>query len=177
VKPITRLCALAATLFVVPSGSCAGVGRDERQLEDVVALLGVDPGDRIAQVGVGDGYLTSRLAEAAGPSGRVLATDLDDDAIDALERAVRDGRRFDLVLVYDRYRAIADRRAWFERLLEFLAPNGRVAIVEPGGREGPAFAETIAGEMREAGFEPRGRYDALPGASFQIFRADDGTGE
>jgi hypothetical protein len=177
VKPTARLFALAAVLFVAPSGGCTGVGRDDPRREDVVALLGLDPGDRIAQIGAGDGYFASRFADAVGRSGHVLARDGEDGLIDALEREVRDGGPFDLVFVYERYRAIANRRAWFERLLEFLAPNGRVAILEPDGREGRAFAETIASEMREAGYEPRGRYDALPGASFQIFRADDGTGE
>jgi hypothetical protein len=75
------------------------------------------------------------------------------------------------VLVYDAYARIAHRVDTLQRLLVDLAPNGRVAIVDG------TPADEVVREMREAGYEPRGRYDLLPGRSFQIFRADDGTGE
>ena len=185
--------------------SYAGPGRDEWQKPDaVLALLGVGPGARVADVGAGGGYFTFRLAEAVGESGRVYAVDVDDDMVGYLEQRARelgaanvtvvrgayddpklpDGE-IDLVLVCDTYHHIAERTAYFRRMLADLAPNGRVAIVEFDGRGGgfaPTFGhftdpEEIAREMREAGYEPIAKHDILPRQSFQIFRADDGTGE
>ena len=54
------------------------------EAEQVMALAGVKPGMSVADVGAGEGYYTVRLARAVGPRGRVLAEDIDADAIDAL---------------------------------------------------------------------------------------------
>ena len=73
-----RRLAFAAALLLALRGACAsgkrfayeGVGRDEwQQPEAVVALLGIGPGDRVADLGAGGGYFTFRLAEAVGRVG------------------------------------------------------------------------------------------------------------
>src|SRR5438128_6084027 len=55
-----------------------------RQPDALVAALGLRVGARVADVGAGRGYLTFRLADAVGPAGRVVATDVDGDALAAL---------------------------------------------------------------------------------------------
>src|SRR5215831_4895227 len=55
-----------------------------RQPNRVVAALGLRRGQRVADVGAGHGYLTFRLADAVGPEGLVVATEIDDEALDAL---------------------------------------------------------------------------------------------
>jgi arsenite methyltransferase len=208
-----RVSAAALLLLALPVGGCAslkrsayeGAGRDEWQQPDaVIALLGIGPGDRVADLGAGGGYFTFRLAEAVGESGRVYAVDVDDDMVGDLTRQMRergasnvsvvraepddpelpDGE-IDLVFVCDTYHHIADRPAYFRRVLADLAPNGRVAIVEYDERAG-GFAGTfghftpadqIEREMREAGYERIRKHEILSRQSFQIFRADDGTGE
>jgi arsenite methyltransferase len=201
-----------ATLMAVLATGCAaskrfayeGIGRDEWQRPDaVVALLGIGPGDRVADLGAGGGYFTFRLAEAVGPSGRVYAVDVDDDMIRYLEQRAQelaaanvavvrgalddpklpDGE-IDLLFTCNTYHHIADRSAYFRRVLVDLAPSGRVAVVELDdrgwfartfGHQTPA--EEIAREMGEAGYELVARHDLLPRQSFQIFRPDDGPGE
>ena len=203
----------AALLLALASAGCgaakrsayAGPGRDEWQQPDaVLALLGIGPGDRVADLGAGGGYFTFRLAEAVGESGRVFAVDVDDDMVDYLAQRAQelpaanvtvvrgayddpklpDGE-IDLLFTCNTYHHIADRTAYFRRVLVDLAPNGRVAIVEYDGRGG-GFAGTfghvtpadeIAREMREAGYEQIAKHEILPRQSFQIFRPDDGTGE
>ena len=209
-----RRAALAAALLLALHGTgCAttkrfayeGLERDEWQRPDaVIALLGIGPGDRVADLGAGGGYFTFRLAEAVGESGRVYAVDVDDDMTDylaeqALERGAAnvavvrgelddpklpDGE-IDLLFTCNTYHHIGDRVDYFRRVLVDLAPNGRVAIVEYDGRGGwfaQTFghftsAEEIAREMQEAGYERIRSYELLPRQSFQVFRADDGTGE
>jgi ubiquinone/menaquinone biosynthesis C-methylase UbiE len=212
-RTAARLALAAALVLALAGGGCAagkrfayeGFDRDDWQQPDaVLALLGVDPGDRVADLGAGGGYFTFRLAEAVGEAGRVYAVDVDDDMTDHLARRVEelqtanvtvvrgayhdpklpDGE-IDLLFTCNTYHHIADRSDYFRRVLLDLAPNGRVAIVEFDGRGGwfaRAFghftpAGEIAREMREAGYEQIAEHEVLTRQSFQIFRADDGTGE
>ena len=210
---VRRLALAAAIALALAGGGCAagkrfayeGVDRDEwQQPEAVIALLGIGPGDHVADLGAGGGYFTFRLAEAVGESGRVYAVDVDDDMDDYLTQQARergaanvavvrgefddpklpDGE-IDLLFTCNTYHHIADRSAYFRRVLVDLAPNGRVAIVEYDGRGG-WFARTfghftpadaIAREMREAGYKQIANHELLPRQSFQVFRPDDGTGE
>ena len=58
----------------------------------LIEALGLKPGQRVADVGAGRGYLTLRLAAAVGPGGHVVATDVDDDALAATLRFRVQGR-------------------------------------------------------------------------------------
>ena len=89
--------AAALLLFVVCSG-CArlksfgysGFGRDGWQKPDeVVDLLDVRAGDRIADLGAGGGYFTFRLSEATGPRGKVYAVDVDKEMTEYLEEQAK----------------------------------------------------------------------------------------
>ena len=206
----TRLCAVL--LIAALAGGCAawkrfqyeGVGRDDWQTPDeVVALLGIGAGDRVADVGAGGGYFTVRFADAVGAWGRVWAVDVDEDLLAYLEeRAAEEGRsnvevvrgelddpllpdgEVDLVFLANTYHHIEERPAYFRRILVDLAPKGRVAIVELDDRSWfPRMtghftsADRIADEMAEAGFRLAARHEILDRQSFQIFEPDDGTGE
>jgi cyclopropane fatty-acyl-phospholipid synthase-like methyltransferase len=204
---LARRLEMTGSLLLALAG-CAAAAPDAREgagcrvgdrLDAVIALLGVAPGDRIAEIGARDGAFASRFAEAVGESGRVYAV------AGAAERVapqrVRDpggspvsiapggpggpnlpDGEIDLVFACDSYHGIADRPDYFRRLLVDLSPNGRVAIVEAvdGDRPGDAStsgADAIEREMREAGYRPIARYAILPYRTFQTFGPDDGTGE
>ena len=66
--------------------------RDQRgEAESVMRLAEIAPGMRVADIGAGDGYYTVRLAEKVGREGRVLAQDIDREALDRLgNRVVRE---------------------------------------------------------------------------------------
>jgi tRNA A58 N-methylase Trm61 len=204
-RTAARFALAAALLLALTGGGCAagkriayeGVGRDDWQMPDaVIALLGVGPGDVVLEQGPGDGYFTFRLAEAVGESGRVYAWFFYGEDYDGLKRKARergaanvvvprvgpfsdeivlDGE-VDLVFLCNTYRQLDDRPTYFRYWLTALAPNGRVAIIEPDDHGG-APADEIAREMREAGYERIANHEILTRQSFQIFRADDGTGE
>jgi len=213
VRGFDRLAALlaAALLLGGPAGCAAwkrfqyeGFGRDAWQKPDeVVALLGIGAGDRVADVGAGGGYFTFRFADAVGDLGRVYAVDVDDDLLAYLEDRVQEEGRanlsvvrgayddprlpdgeIDLVFLSNTYHHIQDRTAYFRRLLLDLAPNGRVAVVELDDRSWMPRtlghftpAEAIEREMAEAGYRLDARHEILERQSFQIFAPDDGTGE
>jgi len=181
-----------------------GFGRDSWQKPDeVIALLGLGEGDRVADIGAGGGYFTFRFADAVGASGRVYAVDVDDTLIAYLEERVADeghvnisvvrgefedpklpDGEIDLVFLTNTYHHIEGRPDYFRRVLTDLAPNGRVAIVELDERSWfPrvsghfSAADQILAEMGEAGYRLDARHDVLDRQSFLIFEPDDETGE
>lgn len=52
---------------------------DRRVLDDILGAASLRPGQRVLEIGPGRGALTAPLAEAVGPSGRVVAVEADPD--------------------------------------------------------------------------------------------------
>src|SRR5512140_3833536 len=52
-----------------------------QRVPDILVALNVVPGARVADVGAGAGFFTVRLARAVGPKGRVIAEDIDANAL------------------------------------------------------------------------------------------------
>ena len=119
------------------------------EAEQVMALAGVKPGMSVADVGSGEGYYTVRLARVVGPRGRVLAEDIDADAIDSLgdriqrERldnvAVKLGapdnpmlpaRSFDRIFLVHMYHEVTEPYAFLWHLREAVKPGGEVILVD-----------------------------------------------
>ncbi|HEY8515603.1 MAG TPA: class I SAM-dependent methyltransferase [Candidatus Binatia bacterium] len=173
-----------------------GFGRDEwQQPARVVETLQIEPRAKVADLGAGGGYFTFRLADAVGPQGIVYAVDVDPDMTGYLrERAAKEGYTnvtvveaaaddprlpagsVDLLFTCNTYHHIPDARAYFARVKQVLAPDGRIAIIETRdeGFFGGAFghstnADTIRSDMEAAGYRLVAAYDFLPQQSFQVF--------
>ncbi|MFN0122401.1 MAG: SAM-dependent methyltransferase [Blastocatellia bacterium] len=56
-----------------------------------VCRVGVQPGQRIADIGSGSGYFTFRLAARVGAEGKVKAVEIDEKAIRKKNRAHKAG--------------------------------------------------------------------------------------
>jgi predicted methyltransferase len=170
-----------ATVPAVLHDAVDRAARDRfRQPDRVVAALGLSPGQRVADVGAGQGYLTFRLADAVGPTGRVVATDVDGAALTAL-RAHQPSRSnvvtrtvapddpglerasYDLVLLSEVDHYLPDRVDYLRRLRTALAPGGRIAVTNRRG-----FRTTVLAASREAGYVIAGEVTDLP-AHFLIF--------
>ncbi len=157
--------------------------------DEVIRALALPPGATVADVGAGTGYFTVRFARALGPSGRVLATDVQDAMLEALaERKRREGLRqievvragfddpalpsacCDVVFLATVYKEIEDRVAYGRRLASALRPGGRLAIIEyrPGAagfgppEEARLPEARVEGELALAGFVVVARHDFLP---------------
>ena len=72
-----------------------------RVYDRIVVLSGVQPGDSVLDVGSSSGYLTGRLAAAAGPSGRVTGVDPSEPAISYARRRARPGMTFTVGVAQD----------------------------------------------------------------------------
>ncbi len=171
-------------------------GREDWQQPDaVVAALGIQPGDRVADIGAGGGYFSFRLADAVGADGTLYAVDVDEEMTDYLsERAQREGYgnvqivlgRFedpllpdgsiDLVFLSNTYHHIEDPSEYFSRLRADLAPEGRLAIIEyrEGGWWPPGKhwmeREVIERDLQAAGYRLETHHDFLSKQHFLIFR-------
>lgn len=183
-------------------------GRDAWQCPDeVMAVLAVRPGERVADVGCGTGYFTRRLLAAAGPTGRVLAVDLQQGMLDLLsgrlspaerervvlrrnapDRPLEKGDALDLVLCANTLNEVddADQAAFVRSMAEGLAPGGRLAIlnwIPSRTRLGPPVEQRITPVRVKAlagaaGLRLAAEPDTLPMHSLLVFvRADPGVGE
>jgi cyclopropane fatty-acyl-phospholipid synthase-like methyltransferase len=116
---------------------------------EVVALLQLAPGMTVADIGAGTGYFEPHLSRAVGPTGHVLALDVEDSMVAYMkERAAKEGLAnvapakvplddpqlpkggVDRVLIVDTWHHIDGREAYAAKLREGLAPGGFVAIVD-----------------------------------------------
>jgi protein-L-isoaspartate(D-aspartate) O-methyltransferase len=52
----------------------------------MLGQLGVEPGHRVLEIGAGTGYNAALLAHLAGPGGRVVALDIDEDTVEQARR-------------------------------------------------------------------------------------------
>jgi SAM-dependent methyltransferase len=159
-----------------------------QQPEKVVAFLGLDGGETVADIGAGTGYFTVRLAKAVGERGRVLAVDVAPEMLEFVaERARREGLpqvetvlaapddpklpdgQVDLILTVNTWHHIDDRIAYLGTLRADLAPKGRLVIVDfregelpvgpPAGHKIPR--DELVAELKRGGFEPAGELDDL----------------
>lgn len=67
--------------------------RPEREKEEqparLIALVKFKPGEVVADVGAGSGYLTFRVAEKVGPTGKVLAVDVQPEMLDIIRKKMK----------------------------------------------------------------------------------------
>jgi ubiquinone/menaquinone biosynthesis C-methylase UbiE len=151
-----------------------------RQPERVIAALGLELGRRVADVGAGRGYLTFRLAAAVGPKGRVVATDIDDAALDALRAHHADNvvvrkvapddpgleaGSFDLIFLSEVDQYLPERVAYLRKLRAALAPGGRLAVTNRRG-----FRPALLTAADEAGYAVVGEITDLPNHFLVILR-------
>lgn len=110
----------------------------------------IQPGTTVADIGAGEGYYTVRLSQRVGLKGRVLAQDINRDALDRLgERVVRerlldnvaikeggfDDPRlppgsFDRIFMVHMYHEIGEPYAFLWRMRPALATGGQVIVVD-----------------------------------------------
>jgi precorrin-6B methylase 2 len=159
---ISRDTALVLTigLLVAGTGQLKGQSASPRQQEtaretwqrvpEIFGAMAVAPGSVVADVGAGDGVLTARLARAVGPTGRVLAVDVDDRAVTRLRARVAedgltnvtvvkgegndphlDAASLDAAVIVNAYHEMVDHQAMLQALRAALKPGGRLVIVEP----------------------------------------------
>ena len=171
---------------------------DEEQPDRVVAALKIPQGATVVDLGAGVGYFTWRLAEAVGPSGKVIAVDIQEGMLDLLAANLK--RRgidnvelvlarpedpnlpvgqVDLLMLVDVYHELAHPEATMAYVRRSLKPDGRVAIIEYR-KEDPTVwiqplhkmtVEEVRAEVEPVGFRLDEVMDFLPKQHIIIFKS------
>jgi SAM-dependent methyltransferase len=138
---------------VMGVGGAGWLERPEREQEEAPSIairaLGLKPGQVVADIGAGSGYYTVRMAREVGPSGRVIATDIQPGMLEILRRRLQQDRlsnvelvlgaaddpqlpdgSLDLALMVDVYHELSAPQAFVRRLRAALKPTGRLVLLE-----------------------------------------------
>jgi len=175
-------------------------GRDGWQNpEEVVAALGLKPGDHVADLGSGGGYFTFPIAEAVGATGRVYAVDIDESLLAYIAKqsekrglpqietvlAPEDGlglpeASVDLIFLSNVFHHLPDPTDYFRRARPILRSGGRIAVIDFSGDSffmgsHATPADEIQTRLEAAGYRLAKRHEILDRQSFQIFviRSDE----
>lgn len=127
--------------------------RQEREREErtdlLLAALMLKPGNVVADIGAGTGYLSRRMAPLVMPGGKVFAVDVQPEMINLLQAGVKrsgltqieaklsavddvklTASSVDLAVMVDVYHELAYPHEVMASLLKALKPGGRVVFVE-----------------------------------------------
>jgi SAM-dependent methyltransferase len=122
---------------------------EEEAPDTALAVLKIQKGDVVADIGAGSGYMTVRLAQRVGPAGRVYANDLQPEMLRMLKDRVARANltnvvpvegtpddpklaaaSVDLELLVDVYHEFRQPQAMLRHLRAALRPGGRLVLLE-----------------------------------------------
>jgi 2-polyprenyl-3-methyl-5-hydroxy-6-metoxy-1,4-benzoquinol methylase len=181
--------------------------RESRQREEdcrlLLEALEVKKGQRICDLGCGNGFYTLELARRVGPDGLVYAVDIQPEMLRMLSRraaeegldnirpilgTVVDPRlpagKVDLVLCIDVYHEFSHPELMLARIRESLSAEGQLVLAEFRG-EDPAVPikplhkmtkAQVRAELEPAGFRLAREFDRLPWQHLLFFSAGDPPG-
>jgi SAM-dependent methyltransferase len=155
--------------------------RDKKlQIDRVMDLLGITAGKNVADIGAGSGWFTVRAARRVGPTGAVIAEDINPAAIEYIgKRALKDNLQnvrpvlgapddprlpagsVDAVLMLKVYHEIAHPVAFLQALKPALRSGAKVGIIDRNGSgaDHGLNHDVVVKEMAEAGYRLVGTYD------------------
>jgi ubiquinone/menaquinone biosynthesis C-methylase UbiE len=164
---------------------------EEEQPGAVLDVMGLEPGDVVADMGCGSGYYARRMARRVAPEGRVYCVDIQQEMLDIMrELAERDGvtgivpvlgevddpklpaGEVDWIILADVYHEMSEYEAMLAGMRASLAPGGRVALLEYRIEDGTGdnlksdhamSVRQVLAEWLPAGFALAELHEFLPG--------------
>jgi ubiquinone/menaquinone biosynthesis C-methylase UbiE len=127
--------------------------RPEREKEErpakLIEVLKFKPGEVVADVGAGSGYLTFRMAEKVGPTGKVLAVDIQPEMLALIRSRMKEkgltnvepvlgaeadpklpAAGVDTIIMVDVYHEFSQPYEMTAAMTKALKPGGRLVFVE-----------------------------------------------
>ncbi len=180
-----RYLALFAVLLLAALATAAWATlqrRFERETQRIAEVLELSAGMTVADVGAGDGRYAMEMAERVGESGRVFATEVEDDKVDEISETASgrdnvtvvlgelddtglDDGCCDRILLRNVYHHFSEPRdVMVQSLYRSLKPGGIIAVIDftTRGSHG-ASIDAITEEMTRNGFELVRRVEDWPG--------------
>jgi Methylase involved in ubiquinone/menaquinone biosynthesis len=155
--------------------------RDKKlQIDRVMDLLGITAGKNVGDIGAGSGWFTVRASKRVGPTGVVLAEDINPLAIEYIGKRVKTenlmniktvlgqpadpmlpGGSVDAVLLLKVYHEVAHPVDFMKKLRPALRVGGKIGIIDKNGNgaDHGINHDVVEKEMGEAGFKLVSTYD------------------
>ena len=160
-----------------------------QHVDDLFAAAGVRAGARVADIGAGDGYLTVRLAQAVGSTGKVYAVDVDAKVADTLRARLASAHltnvdvivgtdddprlaadAIDGAIILNAYHEMPNGLSVLRHLFAALRPDGRLVVCEPTPR---TSGQSRAAQVDQHVIDPVLVIDDLRAAGFDIVARKD----
>jgi ubiquinone/menaquinone biosynthesis C-methylase UbiE len=193
---MNRKSSFAAALFCTVFAGALALSRANADSADEIkrlaALMDWKPGTIVADIGAGDGKYAFAAAQIVGPSGRVFATEIDQDKLanlrsDVAKRhltnvIVLESKDADTNLPTECCDAIFLRRVYHHltkpaefdaALVRSLKPGGRLAIIEFPPRSGLDPVEGVPANRGGHGIPQEIAVEELTAAGFRVTKTVD----
>lgn len=165
----------------------------------IVAALGLDAGDDVADVGAGTGFLTRLIARQVAPEGRVYAVEIAQKTLNLIKEAAREegitniegilggdktthlpSNSVDLVFICDTYHHFEYPVEIMASIAQALRPEGQLVVVDYERIRGltpesmyehlRAGKGTFTDEIKDAGFTLEKDLPLVPENYYLVFR-------
>jgi len=170
---------------------------EEEQPDKAIALLNIANGATVADVGAGNGYITWRLAERVGPTGKVYAHDIQPAMLEQLRKNMQQRKldnvetvlgsyddpklpanSVDLIILVDVYHEFSEPQKMLRRMREALKADGRLVLLKYRGEDPtvpirPEHKMTVAQvktELEPEGYRVDKVLEDLPRQHILIFK-------
>jgi cyclopropane fatty-acyl-phospholipid synthase-like methyltransferase len=150
----------------------------ELKIDEVIARIGLRPGDMVADLGAGTGVFTRPFARAVNPVGKAYGVEIDRELVEYIDRRAREEgirnveavlgqsddpnlpvHNLDVAFFHDVLHHIKERELYLKRLATYLKPNGRIVVIDlvRGHEKEPEMqisVDDVNRWMDAAGFQP-----------------------
>ena len=180
----------------------SGRRMESLEIEEVVAEIGLRPGDLVADIGAGTGIFSVPLARAVMPGGRVLSVEVDEGFLPLIASKARQANLdniqpvlgqfedprlprgdVDVAFFHDVLHHVAERGPYLERVASYVKPGGRIVVVDyyknlpgnPHARQPEMLIgpEDVDGWMRAAGLRLTRRVEMFEDKFYVIYTKQD----
>ena len=170
----------------------------EEQPQQVLEVMGLEPGDVVADVGCGSGYYARRIAPRVQPGGWVYCEDIQPEMLSIMQQLAHEegvsgiqpvlgsatnpglpSGEVDWIIIADVYHEMSDPEPMLAGIRQALSPDGHVALLEYRVEDGTGdqikadhtmSVRQVLLEWKAAGFELADLHDFLPSQHLFFFR-------
>jgi ubiquinone/menaquinone biosynthesis C-methylase UbiE len=168
------------------------------KVDEVIAKLGLKPGDTVADIGAGTGLFSIPFAKAVAPNGIVYAEDIDQGLLDYVaDRAKKAGvtnirtvlgayddprlpAKVDVGFFHRVLHMIEHRQLFVNNTAPYLKPDGRFVIIDKNPEQSPNSwmwlkQSDVDTWMAALSFYPVSNYNVYPDKYFAVYQRPYGN--